>query len=159
MRTGSGRFFLCLLFFVASANGQEKRNKFEELFLWKVSDELKLTAHEEKQFSDLFKTLGNKKIEIAKAQDDIITQLTKTKLDKDRTGLLTQFRKLLEEYNRIQLQEFDDAKKIFGTERSARYLIVKRDLTNKVKTLISEKSAEKEKADKKELPPPKLIEE
>lgn len=131
------------------------RNKIEELFIWKISDELKLSAKEEKQFTDLFKELNIRKSEITRAQDEIITQLAQTRQDKERTRLLSQYRKAIDDYNKIQSREFDEMKKMVGPARLSKYLQVKRDLTNKVKNLLTEKTDKKES----DLPPPKVIEE
>lgn len=131
------------------------KNKIEELFIWKISDELRLSTKEEKTFTDLFRELNQKKMDIGHHQDEMITRLSLATKEKDRNQLLAEYRQQLAEYNKIQTREFDELKKLLGPERVAKYLFVKRELTNKVKTLLAEKSEKKES----ELPPPKVIEE
>ena len=131
------------------------KNKIEELFIWKISDELRLSTKEEKNFTDLFRDLNQKKMDIGHHQDEMITRLSLATKEKDRNQLLAEYRQQLAEYNKIQTREFDELKKLLGPERVAKYLFVKRELTNKVKTLLAEKSEKKES----ELPPPKVIEE
>jgi hypothetical protein len=134
---------------------QEKKNKIEELFIWKISDELKLSPKEEKSFSDLFTELSKKKSEITHEQDDLLNKLAAAATDKERSHLLAEYRKQVLDANKIQLREFDELKKILGPERLGKYFHVKRDLTNKVKSLLTEKGEKKES----DLPPPKVIEE
>lgn len=140
------------------AQAEEKltgNNKIEELFIWKISDELKLSTKEEKSFADLFRDLNRKKSNLAHLQDETLTKLSVSTKEKDRTAGLSDYRKQILEYDKIQLREFDDMKKILGPERLSKYLSVKRDLTNKVKSLLTEKTEKKDS----ELPVPKVIEE
>jgi hypothetical protein len=137
-----------------SAKDSNKSKKLEELFIWKISDELKLSTPQEKTFGELFKNLNQKKLELAHKQEDILSKLDKAD-EKNLKDLLKSYRQTLEEYNKLQLSEIDSFRKNFGDTKAAKYLVVKRDLTNKVKTLLTEKT---EKAEK-ELPPPKVIEE
>ena len=43
-----------------------KKTYLEDIFIWKMSDELKLTAQEERQFTEINKMLNKKKSEINK---------------------------------------------------------------------------------------------
>lgn len=144
----------------AQTTSQEKEspknsaNKIEDLFLWKVSDELKLSTSEEKKFSELYKKLSKKKSDLAHAHSEMMTRLPKTE-GKDLKTLLANYRANLTESNKLPIEEFDGIKKLLGEERLAKYLQVKWDLNNKVKALLSEKTEKKES----ELPPPKVIEE
>ncbi len=154
---------LLWLGFAVSAQAEQKlsekinnnKNKIEELFIWKISDELRLSTKEEKSFADLFRELSQKKMTIGHNQDDLITRLAATPKEKERNQLLAEYRQKLTDYNKIQTSEFDEMKKILGPERLAKYLSVKKELTNKVKTLLTEKSEKKDS----DLPPPKVIEE
>lgn len=155
------RFLFLLLFFNLSANflwaqgnGPEPKNKFEELFIWKVSDELKLPTSEEKKFSDILRELNKKKSELSKKQDEMINQMAGKKIVDPKVSL-GKYKKVLDDYNQLQTREFEELKKILGDERMAKYLVIKRDLTNKVKSLLIEKGEKKEA----ELPAPKVIEE
>ncbi len=132
----------------------QKRNKIEELFIWKISDELKLSVSEDKKFAETFRKLGQKKSEIAHSQDELISKLSGAP-EKDRKSMLSKYRQTLDDYNKIQIQEYDEFKKIFGEEKLAKYLQVKRELTTKVKNLLTERSDKKDS----DLPPPKVIEE
>jgi hypothetical protein len=132
----------------------EKPNKMEALFIWKISDELKLSTTEEKKFSDFFHDLNQKKADLLKEQDEAINRLAK-EAQKAQKDILKGYRRLIEDYNKMQLSEFDGVKKMLGDEKLAKYLQIKRDLTNKVKNLLSEKTDKKDS----HLPPPKVIEE
>lgn len=137
-----------------------QKNQIDSIFIWKISDELKLSVKEEKEFSEIFKNLGKKKNDLNADQQILITQieteLSSTKANsKLTTDLLKKFRKNNEELNAIALSEFDQLKKLFGERKMLHYLKVKNDVTNKLKTiLINEKKDEK----KTPLPTPKIIE-
>ena len=138
----------------AAPTEKSKSNKMEELFIWKISDELKLSTSEEKKFADLFKDLNKKKADLLRQQDEIINQLSKASV-KAQKDLLKSYRRLLEDQNKLSTSEFDSMKKQLGDERLGKYFVVKRDLTNKVKLLLTDKSEKKDS----QLPPPKVIEE
>lgn len=142
----------------AAANRNEK-NKFEELFIWKLSDDLKLTVVEEKKFSEFIRDLNDKKTQINNEIDVTVQDIAKAinsknqNKNRDIEKLLTQYRKNIKNYNDLSLKELDGVQKIVGQERTAQYLVFKSDLTNKLKQLLSptEKNSN--------LPPPKVIQE
>ena len=51
------KIFISLLLFLTSVSSiaAESRNRIEELFLWKMSEDLRLTVSEEKSFSEFLK--------------------------------------------------------------------------------------------------------
>lgn len=143
---------------IAFAEVTEKRNQLEELFIWKLSDELKLSSLEEKKFTEIVKDLNHKKADYNHRLQQSVEKMSKLSSTKKREEELTQYRTDLQIYNRISEEEFDRVKSLLGTDRTVQYIQIKQDLTNRIKSMLAnpESSA---KSDKKVLPPPKVIEE
>jgi hypothetical protein len=150
-------FVFCALNLVtsaASANDVEiKKTQLEDIFIWKMSDELKLSAKEEKNFTEVSKALNKQKAELNKKIQDAVIALNEKSAEAD----LQKYRKLMADYNQLALKEFDSIKKLLGNDRFVNYIRIKSELTTKVKTiLVGEKSQEK-KEPTVNLPPPKVI--
>ncbi|WP_295901174.1 hypothetical protein [uncultured Bdellovibrio sp.] len=141
--------------FVASA--AEKRNQLEELLIWKMSDELKLTPVEEKKFTDIVQGLNKKKSELNQSLQASIEKMSKADTAKAKEEELGHYRKALQNYGRLSEEEFDKLKPLLGAQRMVQYLQIKQDLTNRIKTMLA--NPETQKGPKPSLPQPKLIEE
>lgn len=132
----------------------KKKNQLEELFIWKLSDELKLTPSEEKKFGDLVRDLNRRKMLEAQNVDvrtrDFIKSVSKTK-DKEFELML----KAYQSYGQTSAAELIEMKKLLGAQRLATYLEIKQELNAKVKSLLIQDKVE----GKKDLPEPKIIEE
>jgi hypothetical protein len=96
--------------------------------------------------------LNEEKSKLGKDQEEILKELGRAS-GPTLTKWVNNYRKNIEGYNKLQVREYDDLKKILGNERLAKYLLIKRDFTNKVKNLLSEKNEKKDG----ELPTPKVI--
>lgn len=137
-------FFLLLL----SVSSIAKKNSVEDIFIWKVSDELKLSAQEEKKFADILRELNRQKSELQ-------TKLSTLSYEK-KSDTLIKFKKTLIEYNNLSLREFDKMKSLLGEKKFLDYLAIKQDINLKLKSMVL---GEEQKAKGKTLPPPQIIEE
>ena len=134
------------------------RNKIEELFLWKISDELKLSVPEEKALGEFIKSQTEKKSKLADQTKENLKQLSAAAGDSKKTEkLLAEHRKILKAYNEIALEEVDQIQKKLGSVRVAQYLVLKNDLTNRLKTLLA--SPDKPATPSTKLSTPQIIEE
>ncbi len=159
-------FFLLMVFtnmLFAATSIENQKSHLEDIFIWKMSDELKLTAQEEKKFAEIQKELNKKKSDINQQIQKIIESL-EPKTSKKNASLLKKHRQLISQYNQLSLQELDDVNHLLKEERFAQYLQIKADLTQKIKLLLAgDKSAEKEQNKEslskpsKPLPPPQVI--
>jgi len=140
--------------FAASSELETKKTYIEDIFIWRMSDELKLSANEEKKFTAIHKDLNKKKSDLNKDIQEA-TQALKSPTEAE----VKQLRKLIHDYNQISLQEFDSMKKLLGLKKFAEYLQVKSELTTRVKNLLSgDKSNDKDKKEANvKLPPPQVI--
>lgn len=148
---------ICSLF-NSAVFAAEKRNQLEDLLIWKMSDELKLNSIEEKKFTDIVKDLNKKKSELSHSMQAAIEKMGKASTAKQKEQELLAYRKILHNYNSISEDEFDRLKPLLGTERMVQYLVIKQDLTNRIKLMLA-KPDSNGKSNQKSLPQPKLIEE
>jgi hypothetical protein len=156
-------FFLNQTPSFASSDVETKKTYIEDIFIWKMSDELKLSAQEEKSFTEIHKNLNKQKAELNKKIQEItvnqgqsVSFLTKSQLETN----LKKLRKLITDYNQLSLNEFDSMKKLLGSIRFSAYLQIKSELNNKVKSMLTgEKPVEKDKKETSavKLPPPQVI--
>ncbi|WP_413558519.1 hypothetical protein [Bdellovibrio sp. HCB209] len=145
-----------LAVFAESAPSVAKRNQLEELMIWKMSDELKLTAKEEKSFSEIIKDLNKKKSDLNKTLQTSLESLVKIQ-DKKKLELeFSLYKKNLQSFNKISEEELDKLKPLLGTERTVQYLQIKQDLATRIKATLTNPDAAM-KDEKKPLPAPKLI--
>ena len=71
----------------------------KSFFIWKISDQLKLTANEEKQFAEINKSLNKKKSELNKKIQEAVQNLN----ENDTTAQLKAYKKLVQNYNQISI--------------------------------------------------------
>lgn len=136
----------------------KKKNSVEEIFIWKMSDELKLSAQEEKKFSEIHKDLNRKKAELqAELQKLSYASHDNPGLTKPQIAdVVKKYKKTLMEYNSLNLQELDKMKTLLGERRFLDYLAIKQDINLKLKSLVLGEDSQKSA---KPLPPPQIIEE
>ena len=138
----------------AASESDIKKSQLEDIFIWKMSDELKLTAQQEKSFTEVSKAINKQKSELNKQIQETIQGLEASKA---KEAALQKYRRLMADYNQLSLKEFDSIKKLLGPEKFADYIKIKNELTSKMKSiLIGEKSSE-HKDPVVKLPPPNVI--
>lgn len=148
-------FSLSQKIYSSQIDPETKKTHLEDIFIWKICDELKLSVQEEKKFTEINKLLNKKKSEINKK-----IQLTIQDLSKNPTeSALNNYKKLIQDYNQLSISEFDSMRKLLGNNKFANYIKIKNELTSKIKTmLLNDKlSEEKIEINQKKLPPPKVI--
>lgn len=158
---------LGICFFLQNAAIAETKNRLEDLMLWKLTEELHLNGQDEKKLTDIYKQAYEKKILNQQALSKLIDNQSKTKTRIEKSKFISDYKKLLSEYNEINIEEVSKVEKAFGAEKAAQYILVKLELATKIKSLIvadkAEKTDKSEKEDKAEqkatLPDPKIIEE
>jgi hypothetical protein len=126
-----------------SATDSEKaRSRLEDLFLWKVSDALELETSQEEKFKEAFRNLNEKRSKSAQTMDALLKQFETGKASEGQalSGAIEKYKKALAEYNNVQVEEVQTFRKLFGDKKFAQYLILKRDLTQKLKNLLSDPS-------------------
>lgn len=141
--------------FPVFAEVDKQVKKFEELFIWKVSDELKLTQKEETIVTEIIKDTNKKKQQTNADLEALYKRLNEERSDAGKKAVFSKIRALHKSQLDITLEELDRLNKGVGLKRLGQYLEVKRDLSEKIKSVWSQS----EKKGDKNLPPPKVIEE
>lgn len=168
------RSFFFLIFILSAGSAvlaaEAPKSKLEELFIWKMSDELALKSEEEKQFAEMVRDLDQRKFDLNQQMQTHLEKMTSAKTEKEKANELAQYKKSLQSYNRISEEEIDRVQKILGTARTVQYLQAKKDLTNRLKSLLANPDtstggngtnsspAPETTRTKKPLPSPKVIE-
>lgn len=148
---------LSLLSFTAFAQAASdntiKRNHVEDIFIWKMSDELKLSAKEEKAFTDINKNLNRRRAELNKKIQDLVSKLNES----GDESALRDYKNLILEYNQLSVTEFDSIRKLLGNRKFVSYLKIKSDLNIRLKSILAGERPSEKKEAKVKLPPPRVI--
>lgn len=118
-------------------------SRLEELFIWKASEELRLQPEQESKFADTIRDLNARRRKATDALETTIAALANVKSKAESEKLIAIYRNQLRDVHAVQLAEFDQVKKVIGPEKLAKYLVVKNNLTDKLKSLISSPQAQK----------------
>lgn len=132
------------------------RTRLVELFAWKVSDVLNLTPAEETQFTALYRDLSTRRLKAGEDLDKLVREIEKNKDSKSLDELIRKYRSSLAQYNSLQEQEISEIQKLLGTQRLAKYIVLKDQLGQKLKDYISQPTSQKQDGGT-ELGEPKVI--
>lgn len=135
-----------------------KKNSVEDIFIWKISDELKLSASEEKKFADIHRDLNKRKMQFAAQMQKLSYESQENpKLSvKQASQIIKDYKKILIAYNNLSVEELEKMKALLGEKKFLDYLAIKQDINLKLKSLVL---GEDSKAKTEKLPPPQIIEE
>lgn len=134
---------------------QKAKLQLEDLLIWKIADELKLTPEAEKKISDVIKSINKKKHDTNQEIEKLTKEIIKSDDEKVKTKAFNELRKKLQQHGMIAVEELEQVKAAIGVKKLGQYLEVKNDISEKVKNLI----VPADKKGGKKLPPPKIIEE
>jgi hypothetical protein len=159
--------FISFVSIVVCANTENTKknpkNQVEDIFIWKISDELQLSAKQEKEFGDIHRSLNKKKSEIT--EEIKLTQSDIRKNEKplskaEQLKLIQKNRQLLQQLNQLNVDEFDSMKKLLGPEKFLSYLFLKQEINTKFKSMVLGRPAEKQKdGEKSKATEPVVVEE
>ncbi len=149
----------------AQSPSAKHSSRIEDLFIWKISEELKLSVKEEKSVSELISQLNQRKSLANEKIDGIIQKLAAVESEKEQRKYLKEYRTALVDYNKISTDEVDKVQKLLSSEKTAKYFVLKSDLSKKIRNLLAvperahEHSLDRVKVDKPSMGDPKIIEE
>lgn len=145
--------FAALFSMVSPAFADAKsRQRLQELFIWKVSDHLELSAEEDSKFRSILADLNKKKQKASIQMKASIRALDKEPNKSKRSELLSSYQKQLKLYLAVQEEEMTSLAKLFNEEKMAKYLVVKSKLTENLRVLMGSGV----KSTKKKLAKPKV---
>jgi len=135
-----------------AASDPKERSRLEELFIWKASEELKLPPAEETKFTEIIKSLNASRHAASEEMDAAVKDLDSAKTKADADKALARHRAALKAVQAVQTSELDKLKPLLGSEKMARYLVVKTALLEKLKSLLSAPAPAQTTASKSEAP-------
>lgn len=141
----------------ADADSNRSRERLQQLLIWKVSDSLNLTSKEESKLTSAIETTAKEKQEAGLEMQKIIQKLKAKK--KNATALLEDYENALAKYHKAQEAELKRISKALGSERAAKYLVIKNEFGDKLKSVLSQINTPEEKPKPKKLKDPQIIEE
>lgn len=118
-----------------------ERKRLEELFIWKMTEELKLPVEKEASFSEAVRSLNREKSkansELASALEDIgrAQSVDKSKVRAATEKAVKRYEKAWRSYGDLPLREVQRLKKILGPELLGQYLLAKAQMAEKLKAL------------------------
>ena len=113
---------------------REKR-RLEELFIWKMSEELKLPVEVESSFAEAIRALNREK---SKSLADIEAALlaidqAKTKTESEKA--VKRYEKAIRKFGDVPIREVSRLRKVLGSQRLSRYLVSKSQMAEKLKAM------------------------
>lgn len=141
-----------------AGSADKNKNRMEELFMWKVSDALALDQKEESEFKRVMEKIRDVRNKRTAKIDETLRKLDKAD-SKEKPQLLAQYKDMLKEYNSCQVEEVEELEKLLGTERVAKYLVLKDQLLNRLKGALADASVRdtRDKSLKTKVKDPKII--
>lgn len=131
----------------AADGANQERSRLDDLFIWKASEELKLPPEQEQKFTEIINDLNSRKRKATEKMEDAIRRLGAVRSRAEADKALAVHREALKEYQAVQTAELDRLKPLLGSEKLARYLVVKSELTEKLKQLLSSPKPTEVKSD------------
>jgi hypothetical protein len=118
-------------------NAAAQNNRVEQILVWKVSEELGLSAKEEKKLSEIVSKINEKKSTFSSAIENNLRDLREAVKANKKTNLFVKLHtENLQKLNQLNLDEIKEVRKALGEVRLARYLLIKSDLSQRVKMLL-----------------------
>lgn len=115
----------------------KERQRIEELFIWKASEELKLGAAEEAKFTTVIRSYNTRRRAANLKMDEALSALANAKTKPEAEKALVAHRAALRGIQMLQTGEVDQLKPLLGAQKLAQYLTVKNTILEKLKTLLS----------------------
>lgn len=127
---------------------ERERRRLEELFISKMSEELKLPVEKEAPFAEAIRSLNREKaktnLEIERALEALSSAQN---LDRKKARLATdkavkRYEKAWRAYGQLPIREVSRLRSILGLEGVGRYLLAKAQMTEKLKALSAREANE-----------------
>ncbi len=128
---------------------QREKRRLEELFIWKMSEELKLSVETEGAFAEAIRSLNREKakanVAVAEALNaiDKVQNSDRAKSKKEMEKAVKRYESAWRLYGALPLREVSRLRAILGPEKLGRYLVAKSVMAEKL-TALSVKTAETE---------------
>jgi len=130
------RFLSLLLIMFFALPSEAKINRFEELFIWKMSEALELDAKKEADFAATIKKLNKQKASRLNDLNALNTEMAKVKDRAKASALLIEYQTKLTSYQSVNLDEVKFLQEIFNPMQMAKYLSYKSIVLSKLQAKL-----------------------
>lgn len=114
---------------------ERERRRLEELFIWKMSEELKLSVESETPFAEAIRALNREKASLNQELARALQAIEKAKSSKEREAALKSYEKASRQYGELPIKEMNRMRPILGPEKLGQYLVGKSLMAEKLKAL------------------------
>ncbi len=114
---------------------ERERRRLEELFIWKMSEELKLSVETETPFAEAIRALNREKSVVNQELARALQEIEKANSPKDREVALKKYEKAWRQYGELPIKEINRMRPILGAEKLGQYLVGKSLMAEKLKSL------------------------
>ena len=114
---------------------ERERRRLEELFIWKMSEELKLSVETETPFAEAIRALNREKSNVNQELSRTLQAIEKAKSPKEREAAFRSYETAWRQYGELPLKEISRMRPILGSEKLGQYLVGKSLMAEKLKAL------------------------
>lgn len=130
-----------IFIFYSSHLFAQSAQRLEDLFIWKVSDELKLSAVEEEEFATQLRALNTKRKKLNEEIEVLLREMGQLSLEQKNEGELPKklrdYERKIKQYSDTQIEEIKQVEKALGPRRAVTYFSLKNDLAFKIRQSLS----------------------
>lgn len=112
-----------------------ERKRLEEVFIWKMSEELRLSVEIETTFAEAIRALNREKYSANSEVSMALVALEKSKSPKERDQALKRYERAWRTYGELPIREVSRMKPILGVEKLGQYLVAKSQMADRLKAL------------------------
>ena len=113
---------------------REKR-RLEELFIWKMSEELKLPVEVESSFAETIRSLNREKSKSLSDIESALVAIDQAKTKTESEKAVKRYEKAIRKFGDVPIREVSRLRKVLGSERLSRYLVSKSQMAEKLKAM------------------------
>lgn len=113
---------------------REKR-RLEELFIWKMSEELKLPVEIESSFAEAIRTLNREKSKSLADIEAALVAIDQAKTKTESEKAVKRYERAIRKFGDVPIREVSRLRKVLGAERLSRYLVSKSQMAEKLKAM------------------------
>lgn len=135
----------------------QSAQRLEDLFIWKVSDELKLSSLEEEEFASMLRGLNSKRKKLNDEIESLLRdfgQVSKIQNENESSQKLREYERKIKQYSETQQEEIRKVEKVLGVRRAMVYFSLKNDLAFKIRQSLN---VQPRNASSPKLAPPKVV--
>lgn len=114
---------------------ERERRRLEEVFIWKMSEELRLSVEIETTFAEAIRALNREKHSANSEVSQSLAALGKSKSPKDRDQALKRYERAWRSYGELPIREVSRMRPILGPEKLGQYLVAKSQMAERLKAL------------------------